>query len=76
MRNIQYLAKGGFSTIYKAILLDGPIYSWDSKNKQLKRRAYPLKNKDYENVKNENIKSPLNENEKKGFHIVLLPFSN
>ena len=28
LRNIQYLAKGGFSTIYKAIWLDGNIRKW------------------------------------------------
>ena len=30
LRNIQYLAKGGFNTIYKAIWLDGRIRYWDS----------------------------------------------
>ena len=33
MRNIKYLAKGGFSTIYKAIWLSGRIKHWD-KSKQ------------------------------------------
>ncbi|CAG8582767.1 394_t:CDS:2, partial [Racocetra fulgida] len=28
-REITYLAKGGFSTIYKAIWIDGNIYKWD-----------------------------------------------
>src|SRR5581483_1171402 len=28
LRNIKYLAKGGFSTIYKAIWLDGFIENW------------------------------------------------
>src|SRR6266511_2537280 len=32
LRNIQYLAKGGFSTIYKAIWLDGRIYSLNIEN--------------------------------------------
>src|SRR5437763_8186056 len=36
LRNIQYLAQGGFSTIYKAIWIDGYI-KWDSKIKQWKR---------------------------------------
>ena len=31
-KNIEYFDKGGFSTIYKAIWLDGPIVYW-SKNK-------------------------------------------
>src|SRR5436305_2020025 len=30
LANIQYLAKGGFSTVYKAIWLDGYIWRWDN----------------------------------------------
>src|SRR5436305_4578533 len=30
--NIEYLAKGGFGTTYKAIWKDGNIESWDSEN--------------------------------------------
>src|SRR5207247_9809390 len=29
LRNIQLLAQGGFSTIYKALWLDGQINKWD-----------------------------------------------
>src|ERR1041384_7768821 len=29
LTNIKYLAKGGFSTVYKAIWLDGHIIEWD-----------------------------------------------
>ncbi len=33
-KNIEYLNKGGFSIIYKAIWLDGPIDNWnDDENK-------------------------------------------
>ena len=35
--NIEYLAKGGFGTVYKAIWKNGYIESWDSKNNQWKR---------------------------------------
>src|SRR5436305_796916 len=35
--NVEYLAKGGFGTTYKAIWRDGYIRSWDSKNNQWKR---------------------------------------
>ena len=35
--NIEYLAKGGFGTTFKAIWKDGPIGMWDSKNNQWKR---------------------------------------
>ena len=36
--NIEYLAKGGFGTVYKAIWKDGPIDEWDSENNQWKRK--------------------------------------
>jgi len=32
--NIEYLAKGGFGTTYKATWKDGPIWYWDSENNQ------------------------------------------
>src|SRR6266498_4476301 len=32
LRNIKYLTKGGFSTIYKAIWLDGYIIRWDNED--------------------------------------------
>ena len=36
--NVEYLAKGGFGTTYKAIWKDGFIRSWDSENNQFKRK--------------------------------------
>ena len=73
LRNIQYFGKGGFSVIYKAIWLDGKIYSWDNENKQWNRYSYSLKTKDYENAKN---KLPLDENEADGCHVVLKSLNN
>ena len=35
--NIEYLAEGGFGTVYKAIWKDGPIIYLDSENNQWKR---------------------------------------
>ena len=35
--NVEYLAKGGFGTTYKAIWKDGFIRWWDSENNQWKR---------------------------------------
>ena len=35
--NIEYLAKGGFGTTYKATWKDGYIRYWDSENNQWKR---------------------------------------
>ena len=37
--NIEYLAKGGFGTTYKATWKDGYIQWWDSENNQWKRRG-------------------------------------
>ena len=37
LENIEYLDKGGFSTIYEAKWLDGPIYKWDDEKKELIR---------------------------------------
>src|ERR1044072_9720218 len=34
LTNIEYLNKGGFSTVYKAIWLDGCIINWDYKKQQ------------------------------------------
>ncbi|GES81595.1 kinase-like domain-containing protein [Rhizophagus clarus] len=77
-RNIKYLAKGGFSIVYKAILLTGYIKKWDSKTQQWER-LYPnesINYKDYEEANKENIKSPLNKNEKFGRHVVLKLLNN
>ncbi|UZO14384.1 uncharacterized protein OCT59_005843 [Rhizophagus irregularis] len=76
LRNIQYLAKGGFSIIYKAVLLDGFINKWDKENKQWERYYNEIKDEDYEDAKKGNIESPLNENEKHGYNIVLKRINN
>ena len=36
-KNVEYLAKGGFGTTYKATWKDGNIDDWDSKNNQFNR---------------------------------------
>src|SRR6266498_1779204 len=38
--NIEYVAKGGFGTIYKAIWKDGMISRWDCETDQWKRYTY------------------------------------
>ena len=38
LKDIKYLDKGGFSTIYEAIWLDGPIKKWDDDKKKLVRQ--------------------------------------
>ena len=37
LTNVKYLDKGGFSTVYKAIWLDGHIDKWDYENSQWQR---------------------------------------
>ena len=34
LESVKYLDKGGFSTIYEAIWLDGPIETWDHDEKK------------------------------------------
>ncbi|UZO03586.1 uncharacterized protein OCT59_023990 [Rhizophagus irregularis] len=45
--NVEYLAKGGFGTIYKAIWKDGYIEEWDFENNKWIRSKYWVEN--YEN---------------------------
>ena len=55
-KNIEYLDKGGFSTVYKAIWLDGPICYWDKhKNEWIRRNNIIV------SLKNLNESSNLNE---------------
>ena len=35
--NVEYLAKGGFGTVYRAIWKAGHMHYWDSKNNQWER---------------------------------------
>src|SRR3989440_5732883 len=57
LTNIKYLAKGGFSTVYNAIWLDGCIGKWSYNKKQWKRY-----DKDYSVViKSLNNSSNINE---------------
>ncbi|PKY28234.1 kinase-like protein [Rhizophagus irregularis] len=60
LRNIEYLAQGGFSTIYKAIWLDGFVDN-------VQRYRYII---DYD------VKPSLNKNEKKGIHVALKSLKN
>ncbi|EXX54174.1 Ste11p [Rhizophagus irregularis DAOM 197198w] len=69
LRNIKYLAHGGFSTIYKAIWLDGYISS-------VARYRNLLNCEDHKIAKEKDVKSPLNKNEKKGVHVALKSLKN
>jgi len=71
LRNIQYLVQGGFSIVYKAIWLDGPIESWDYEKQQWKRDLFKLDERYFEDAKNPKIKNPLKHNEEYGYPVVL-----
>lgn len=75
--NVKYLTKGGFSTINKAIWLDGYILRWNDSKKNWDRYRYKFKEDylDYRNEKN-NIDLSLKEDEKFGFHVVLKSINN
>ncbi|GBC45062.1 kinase-like domain-containing protein [Rhizophagus irregularis DAOM 181602=DAOM 197198] len=77
-RNIEYLSKGGFSTVYKAILLDGYILYWDYGAQTWIRyyKSFESNSKDYEIAKKKDVKSPLSKNEKRGLHVVLKSLNN
>jgi hypothetical protein len=71
LRNIKYLAQGGFSTIYRAIWLNGCIQFWDYEKQDWKRRINERFERDYEDANNSQIKNPLKIDEKYGFPVVL-----
>ncbi|GES77798.1 kinase-like domain-containing protein [Rhizophagus clarus] len=55
LKNIKYLAKGGFSEIYTANWIEGHFIEWDSKEQQLKRFGNQIiVLKRLENVENAN----------------------
>ena len=71
LRNIQFLAQGGFSTIYKALWLDRPIYKWDYEKQDWEHFKNELDEQDYKDAINPKIKNPLQSNEKYGYKVVL-----
>src|ERR1051325_161830 len=75
-RNIQFLAQGGFSTVYKVIWLDGAITGWDREKQKWDRYTIELRDGDYEIAKQVDVKSPLNEYEREGLHVVLKSLNN
>ncbi|GBB94902.1 hypothetical protein RclHR1_24370001 [Rhizophagus clarus] len=74
LRNIQNIAKGGFSTIYKAIWLGGRIMFFFGDEEI--RDSIKIKDVDYENAKIDGIKLPLQEHEKNGSYVALKSLNN
>ncbi|UZO14435.1 uncharacterized protein OCT59_005892 [Rhizophagus irregularis] len=77
LKNIQFHARGGFSTVYLAIWLDGRIRTyWNNETNQLDRKVFKLNEEDFKNARNKETRSPLQKNEKTGFHVVLKCLNN
>ncbi|GES99228.1 kinase-like domain-containing protein [Rhizophagus clarus] len=70
LRNIEFFAQGGFSTVYRGEWLDGRIDHWDYEKQEWKREIYEINKKTY-NVNNPNIKNPLKSNENYVYPVVL-----
>src|ERR1051325_2263403 len=71
LRNIQFLAQGGFSTVYEGIWLDGYVISWYYEKQQWKRILYELDEQDFKDANNPKIKNPLKSDEKYGYQVAL-----
>jgi hypothetical protein len=70
LRNIEFLAQGGFSTIYRGFWLDGHIEHWDYEKQDWKRNTYKIDKQDY-NVNDPKIKNPLKSDEKYVYPVVI-----
>ena len=68
LRNIKFLAQGGFSIVYEAIWLDGLIRNWNYEKQDWERIADKQDYKDADNLK---IKNPLKSNEQHGCSVAL-----
>ena len=71
LKNIKFLAQGGFSTVYEAIWLDGLITNWDYEKQDWKHLIGKLDEQDYKDANIPEIKNPLKSNEKYGCPIAL-----
>src|SRR6266487_3778500 len=76
LRNIQFLAQGGFSTVYEAIWLDNSVIKWDYEKQDWERHVEDLCEQDYKDAINPKIKNPLKSNEKYGTSVVLKSLNN
>jgi predicted nuclease of restriction endonuclease-like RecB superfamily len=71
LRNIKFLAQGGFSTVYRAIWLSGLVKYWNNEKQDWERLIHKLDEQDYKDASNSQIKNPLKINEKYGYSVVL-----
>jgi hypothetical protein len=71
LRNIKFLAEGGFGIVYIGIWLDGLIERWDHEKQDWNRKVYENEERYYEDANNPEIKNPLVSTEKYGYPIVI-----
>ena len=77
LRNIQYLAQGGFSTVNEGIWLDGWIRRWDYEKQDWEREVYyEFDEQVYKDANNLEIKNPLENDEKYGYSVALKNLNN
>jgi len=76
LRNIKFIAQGGFSTVYEAVWLDGLIINWDYEKQDWKHLIDKLGEQNYKDENIPEIKNPFKSNEKCGYKIVLKSLSN
>ena len=74
LRNIKFLAKGGFSTVYEGIWLDGLIEYWNYEKQDWERFINRLDEKDCKDANHPKIKNPLMNNETYGRRVALKKF--
>ena len=71
LRNIKFLAQGGFSTVYEAIWLDQSIKKWDYGKQDWDRFDFKLRDRNYKEAIDPKTKNPLKSNEKYGQNVIL-----
>ncbi|GBB85296.1 hypothetical protein RclHR1_11860003 [Rhizophagus clarus] len=76
LRDIKFLARGGFGTVYDALWLDGWIIKWDYTKQDWERNVNKLDEQDFKDAVNPKIENRLESNEKYGFRVVLKSLDN
>ncbi|GES97205.1 kinase-like domain-containing protein [Rhizophagus clarus] len=76
LRNIKYLAQGGFGIVHKVICLDGWLSMYNFEEKIWLRTVYNLDEQNYKDASNSQIKNPLKNGKEFGMPVVLKSLNN
>jgi hypothetical protein len=76
LRNIKHFAEGENGIIYSAIWLGGNIQLWNYEIQNWHRTKSELEEYHYKDSSNPQIKNPLKDNEKYGYHVLLKSLKN